>query len=220
MTRAVIVAPTRVIDPGRFSPSVREEIERARATVASRPKASLVVSALPGCRVMIDGAPATQSPYVIGSHWVHVACPDREPWGTRVELVAATTRIDAGNLPIAAPSDDELLVQARAVAARAFVGVRVQGGVALLRLVGADGREIDRRSVRIERDLVPAAKALTTLLAGRSDLVEQRWYRSPWFWAGVGVVIGAAVAVPFALTAGDSATGAKIDITTPPSVVW
>lgn len=207
LTTAVIVAPTRVIDPGRFAPSVREEIERARATVANRPKAQLAVSAPAGCRVMIDGAPATRAPYVIGPHWVYVACADREPWGTRVELVAADTRIDAGNVPIVAPTDEELLVQARAVAARAFVGVRVQGGVALLRLVSSDGRELDRRSVRIERDLVPAASAMRSLLVEKGvDVVERRWYRSPWFWAGVGAVIGAGIALPIALTAGDDTT--------------
>ncbi|MFN0248008.1 MAG: hypothetical protein ACKV2T_14050 [Kofleriaceae bacterium] len=200
LTTAVIVAPARVIDPGRFAPSVREEIERARAAVATRPKAALVVNALAGCRVMIDGAPATQAPYVIGPHWVHVACPDREPWGTRVELVAADMVIKAGNLELAAPSDDELLVQARAVAARAFVGIRVQGGVAMMRLVGADGRELDRRAVRVEGDLAPAVPALRSLLSGSSDLVERRWYRSPWFWAGVGAVIGAGIALPIALS--------------------
>lgn len=217
LTTAVIVAPTRVIDPGRFSPSVREEIERARAAIASRPKAALVVSALSGCRVMIDGAPATQAPYVIGPHWVHVACRDREPWGTRVELVAADTRIQAGNVAIAAPSDEELLVQARAVAARAFVGVRVQGGVAMLRLVGADGRELDRRAVRVERDLAPAASALSSLLAGgTSDLVERRWYRSPWFWAGVGAVIGVGIALPIALSADGTQQTFSTTIATPP----
>lgn len=200
LTTAVIVAPTRVIDPGRFSPSVREEIERARATIAGRPKAALIVSAPSGCRVMIDGAPATQAPYVIGPHWVHVTCPDREPWGTRVELVAADTRIIAGNAEVEAPTDDELLVQARAVAARAFVGIRVKGGVAMLRLVGADGRELDRRTVRIERDLVPAAAALKSLLAGSRGVVERRWYDSPWFWVGVGAVVGMGIALPIALT--------------------
>ncbi len=200
LTTAVIVAPTRVIDPGRFSPSVREEIERARAAVADRPRAALVVSALSGCRVMIDGAPATRAPYVIGPHWVYVSCADREPWGTRVELVAADTRIDAGNVAIAAPTDEELLVQARAVAARAFVGVRVQGGIAMMRLVGADGRELDRRAVRVERDLAPAATALKSLLAGSRGVVEKRWYDSPWFWVGVGTVIGVGIALPIALT--------------------
>ncbi len=206
-TTAIIVAPTRVIDPGRVSPSVRAELDRARTAVASRPKAALVVSALAGCRVMIDGAPATQAPYVIGPHWVHVSCADREPWGTRVELVAADTRIQAGNAPIEAPTDEELLVQARAVAAKAFVGVRVQGGVAQLRLVSVDGRELDRRSVRIERDLGPAASALKSLLVEKGvSVVKDRWYRSPWFWAGVGVVVGAGIAIPFALSAGDSPT--------------
>jgi hypothetical protein len=150
--------------------------------------------------VMIDGAPATRAPYVIGPHWVHVACADHEPWGTRVELVAADMEIRAGNVAIAAPTDDELLVQARAVAARAFVGVRVQGGVAMLRLVGADGRELDRRAVRIERDLAPAAVALKSLLAGSRGVVEKRWYDSPWFWVGVGTVIGMGIALPIALT--------------------
>ncbi|MGE3762548.1 MAG: hypothetical protein AB7L94_09855 [Kofleriaceae bacterium] len=214
-TTAMIVAPTRVVDPGRISPSVRAELERARVAVASRPKAGLAVGAPSGCHVMIDGAPATQTPYVIGPHWVNVTCPDREPWGTRVELVAADTRIDAKNDAIAAPTDEELLVQARAVAARAFVGVRVQGGVAQLRLVSSDGRELDRRAVRVDRDLAPVASALKSLLAdkGAVDVVERRWYRSPWFWAGVGAVIGAGIALPIALSSGNDTTfSTKIDV--------
>jgi hypothetical protein len=215
-TTAMVVAPTRVVDPGRFSPSVRAELERARAKVASQPKAALTVSAPSGCRVMIDGAPATQAPYVIGPHWVHVACADREPWGSRVELVAADTNIIAKNQPIAAPTDEELLVQARAVASRAFVGVRVQGGVAQLRLVSTDGRELDRRAVRIDRDLAPSAAALKSILVekGTQPLVEKRWYRSPWFWAGVGAVVGAGIAIPIALSAGDAPTSFTV---APPS---
>lgn len=216
-TTAMIVAPTRVVDPGRISPSVRAELERARTAVASRPKAVLAVSAGTGCRVMIDGAPATQAPYVIGPHWVHVACADREPWGTRVELVAADTRIQANNVPIAAPTDEELLVQARTVAARAFVSVRVQGGVAQLRLVSSDGRELDRRAARIDRDLRPAASALQSLLVEKgAQITPRRWYRSPWFWAGVGAVIGAGIAIPFALSAGDAPTSARVDLPAPP----
>lgn len=217
-TTAMIVAPTRVVDPGHVSPSVRAELERARTAVAGRPKAALVVSALSGCRVMIDGAPATQAPYVIGPHWVHVECADREPWGTRVELVAADTRIQAGNAPIAAPTDEELLVQARAVAARAFVSVRVQGGVAQLRLVSSDGRELDRRAARIERDLGPAASALKSLLVEKGvEVVERRWYRSPWFWAGVGAIVGAGIAIPIALSAGDPATTSRFDFPNVPA---
>ena len=54
-----------------------------------RKRATLAVDAPAGCSVLIDGAAAsavgTAQP-LVGSHWVHVACADHAPWGTRVEL--------------------------------------------------------------------------------------------------------------------------------------
>ena len=52
-----------------------------------------------------------------------------------------------------------------------------------------------------------AASALKSLLVEKGvSVVKDRWYRSPWCWAGVGVVVGAGIAIPFALSAGDSPT--------------
>ena len=45
---ALVVDPTRVLDPARFPPKVVDELERARTLVAERPRASLAVDAPAG----------------------------------------------------------------------------------------------------------------------------------------------------------------------------
>jgi hypothetical protein len=205
LTSSVIVAPTRVLDPARFPPRVAAEIERARIAVAGRGTATLTIDAPPGCAVIIDGIDAGKAatPRIIGPHWVHVGCSDRAPWGARVEVTADAT-ISARNVPIAAPTADEMLIQARTAGARAFVAVEVGNRIATARLVGADGRERDRRTVAVTASLTPLAAAVRELLAP-PRIVETRWYQSKWVWAAGAAVIAAAILVPItAATAGDN----------------
>ena len=89
-------------------------------------------------------------------HWVLVTCADRAPWGARVELTGDQLVV-ARNTALAPPTDDEVLIQARTAAPRAFVAVEVRSGVGTVRLVGIDGRERDRRSVAVTGDLTPLA---------------------------------------------------------------
>jgi hypothetical protein len=212
LTTSVIVAPTRVLDPARFPPRVAAELERARIAVAGRGSASVAVDAPTGCATTIDGVDAGRaaSMRIIGPHWVHVTCIDRAPWGVRIEITGDTT-IAARNTPIARPSDDEMLIQARTAGAQAFVTIALQDRIATVRLLGSDGRERDRRTVTVTTSLAPLASAVTDLLAPvRTG--ETRWYRSRWAWAAGAAVIAAAIFIPLtAVAAGDrSATTATV----------
>jgi hypothetical protein len=204
LVAANTIDPTRELDPGRFPPRVRADFERARETVGARPRAKLTVVAPEGCATAIDGRPAPGPvDLVVGPHWVHTRCPDRQPEGFRVE-VTGDVRLPVEPRPYLPPNDTELLVQARTAGARAFVVAEVRANVATARLVGLDGRERDRRTVAISGDLGPLADGVADLLAPPP---ERRWYQSRWAWAAGGAALAAAVLVPLtAFLAGDNTT--------------
>jgi len=99
----------------------------------------------------------------------------------------------ARNTAVAPPTDDDMLIQARMVGAKAFVAVEIRAGVGTARLVGVDGRERDRRSVTVGDDLAPLAAAVYELLAPPP---RTRWYESRWAWAAGAAVIVAAIVIP------------------------
>ena len=189
------IDPVRVLDPARFPPRVATELARVHEALTDRKRATLAVDAPAGCSVLIDGAAASavgSAQPLVGSHWVYVACADRVPWGTRVELTGDQLVV-ARNTALAPPTDDEVLIQARTVGAKAFVAVEIRSGVGTARLVGVDGRERDRRSVAITGDLGPLAAAINDLLA---PAPTSRWYESRWAWAAGAAVIAAAILIP------------------------
>ncbi len=209
LVAAITVAPTRVLDPARFPPRVASELERVRATLATRPKANLLVDVSTGCRASIDGAPVSApQPRLYGTHWVSVTCPAAAAWGTRVELNADATVV-ARNVPITPPTADEMLIQARTAGARAFLVVELTGELGVVRLVGADGRELDRRTVTVSRDLTPVADAVRVLLAPAST---QHWYQSRWAWAAGAAAIAAAILIPVTAAVASDRTPTTVSI--------
>ena len=195
LVASVTIDPVRVLDPARFPPRVATELARVRQALGDRPRAVLAVDAPAGCTALIDGAAASAvgpAPLVVGAHWLHVACPERAPWGTRIELTA-DQRIAARNAALVPPSEDDLLIQARTAGARAFVAVELHGGVGTARLIGADGHERDRRSVAITSDLAPLAHAVQELLV---PAPAAHWYQSRWAWAAGAAVVVAAILIP------------------------
>ncbi len=200
LVTSVTIDPVRVLDPARFPPRVASELARVHSALADRKRASLAIDAPPGCTTLIDGAAASavaSAQVLVGSHWVYVTCADRAPWGTRVE-VTSDQLVVARNTVLAPPTDDDVLIQARTVGARAFVAVEVRSGVGTARLVGVDGRERNRRTVAITRDLAPLAHAVDQLLAPVSTT---HWYSSRWTWAAGAAVIAAAIAIPLTVAA-------------------
>jgi hypothetical protein len=204
LVTANTIGPTRELDPGRFAPRIRDEFNRARDTVRAKPRAKLTVQAPDNCTVSVDGKPtvgSTDRP--LGPHWISTACPDRSPMGFKVELTGDVT-VPVNPPPYAQPSDTDLLVQARAAGARAFVAVDVRSGVATARLVGLDGRERDRKTVQVAGDLGPLAEGLEALLAPPPD---KHWYESRVVWAIGGAAAAAAILIPLtAFLTSDSST--------------
>jgi len=217
LVTSVTIDPVRVLDPARFPPRVANELARVHQALVSRKRATLAIDVAPGCTALLDGAAASaagSAQPLVGSHWVYVTCPDRTPWGTRIEL-ADDQRVVARNIVVAPPTDDDVLIQARTIGAKAFVTVEIRGGVGTARLVGVDGRERDRRTVAIAGDLSPLAVAVDGLLAPPATT---HWYESRWAWAAAAAVIATAIVVP--LTAASTQRNSPSTWTLKPDYPW
>ncbi|HMG53489.1 MAG TPA: hypothetical protein VK601_08400 [Kofleriaceae bacterium] len=217
LVTSVTLDPVRVLDPARFPPRVASELARVHEALTDRKRATLAVDAPAGCTVLIDGAAASavgSAQPLVGSHWVSVTCADRAPWGTRVELTGDQLVV-ARNTALAPPTDDEVLIQARTVGARAFVAVEIRSGVGTARLVGVDGRERDRRSVAITGDLTQLAAAVSSLLA---PVGTSHWYESRWAWAAGAAVVAAAILIP--ITAAAAQNNSPSTWTVRPVYTW
>ena len=88
---------------------------------------------------------------------------------------------------------------------RSLVVVEVHGRVATVRVIGADGRERERRMVTVTNgDLAPVAAVLDALLVP-PVVVHTPWYKTRWAWALGAAVLTAAIVVPVtAAIAGDT----------------
>lgn len=217
LVTSVTVDPVRVLDPARFPPRVASELARVHQTLADRKRATLVVDAPAGCTVVIDGGAANavgSTQALLGSHWVYVTCADRAPWGARVELTGDQLVV-ARNPALVPPTDDDVLIQARTIGAKAFVAVEIRSGVGTARLVGADGRERDRRSVAVAGDLTALADAVGELLV---PVAKTHWYQSRWAWAAGAVVLAAAILIP--VTAAATQDTSPSTATVKPAYTW
>ena len=200
LVTAHAIAPTRVFDPGRFPPRTLAELERARKVAVGTPIA-VTIDAPPACTIVVDGAATGRELSLVrGSHWIAARCPGAAPWGRRLEVTDATTRVQVAPVPLQPPAEAELLIQARTAGMRGLVIVEVKGAVAVVRLVGLDGTERARRTAAIERTLDPVAVIVRQLVAPRE---APKWYRSRWAWAAGGALAVAAIVIPIALIAAD-----------------
>jgi hypothetical protein len=206
LVTATVVHPTRTLDPQQYAPKVAALLAKVQDSVLrDHPQAKLAIEAPPGCTVVIDGEPVAGPVLrVTGPHWARVTCGGFEPWATRVDLTRLDAHVVASPKPYARPDDAALLVQARVAGARALVAVEVDGGLAVIRLIGIDGRERDRRAVAVHGDLAPVAPLVDSLLTP-VVAAHRPWYQSRWTWAAAAALIAAAIAVPItAAIVGDS----------------
>lgn len=199
--RAATLAPTRALDPARFPPRAVEQFERARTHVASLPRLPLRLRSEPGCQVFVDGNQVGEAELslVRGRHYAVATCPARRPVQRAFELLDALELPMLG-APLTAPTDDDALIQARALGAGAVLLVTATASTAVLRRLGIDGREQARAAVALG-----AANSGAVLERELRRLLEVRsagptpWYRSRWTWAAAGAAAAAAVLLPLAL---------------------
>ena len=209
IVEAVVVAPTRLFDPGRFPPRVLADLERAR-TASAASRVTVTFDAPVECELSIDGVAAAsrELPLLRGAHWVHARCPNSVPWGKRIDVSEATARVKIAPSPLAPPSETDLLVQARTAGTRGMVVVEARGKLATVRFLRVDGAERDRRSVAIDRSLAPVATLVDAMLAPRPT---RHWYDSKWAWAAGGAIAFAAILIPtIVILRDDAPTGAQV----------
>ena len=212
LVAALVIDPTRVLDPARFPPRVIAEVERARVAVEARAIAKLELAPPPSCTVTVDGvATAGKVSARVGAHWVRASCGDRPAWGARVALTAEGSRVAIGGTPYAPPEDAELVVQARVAAVRGLVIVEVRNGLAVARLIALDGRERDRRTVTVAQDLAPLADAIRTLVTP-ARVVAQPWYRRSWVWVAGGALATAVIAIPITAFLASDRTSSSAEV--------
>lgn len=195
---AARIDPSRVLDPARFPPRAIEQLQRARAEVSAAPRGVLRVSAPAGCVISIDGAISgdgrAELPH--GAHWIDAACPEHQPWGRRVVLDRTAVEVVVSATPITPPTEDEALIQARALGAATVVEVTILAGAARVRHRSADGRELARELVTADGDVIAAT--VERMLSPRL-VVREPWYRRRWVWALGGALAASAVLIPIAV---------------------
>lgn len=206
LVTALVIHPTRSLDPTQFAPKVQALVKRVRDEVlVKRPQAKIEIEAPDGCAVAIDSE-VVAGPVLraTGLHYARVTCSDREPWSSRIDLTTLDARVTASPKEYRPPSDADLLVQLRSAAAQAIIAVEVRGQLALVRTIGIDGNERARRTVALPgRDLRPAAVVVEEWLAPQTAS-HTPWYQTRWAWAVGAAIATAAIVVPItAAIAGD-----------------
>jgi hypothetical protein len=219
LEEALIIFPSRTLDPSTYAPKVAALLARVQEDVAQKhPTAKLELVAPQGCSGLIDGEPVAGAVLrPTGGHFVRVECPDHEPYANRIDLTTLGSVIPATPKPYDAPSETEVLIQARAANAHAVIVVEVRADLATVRLIGIDGHERERRSATVTRgDLAPVAAIVDAMLAP-PVVVHEPWYRSKWAWVAGAVIVTAAIVIPLtAVIAGDTgATSATVTPTFP-----
>jgi hypothetical protein len=202
--RAAAIDPSRVLDPAQFPPRAVEQFERARSQAAALPRVTIRLRSALGCVVSIDGR-VTSAPEVAvvrGRHWLVALCPGRNP-NQRAFDAMETMELEAQGRELPALTDDAALVQARVIGAHAVLVVTVGGELALVRRLGIEGREQERRAVRVAGPSGPRELAAEVTHQLQPEERPSRWYRSRWAWVAAGAVAASAVLVPFLLQPDD-----------------
>lgn len=224
--RAATVDPTRTLDPVRFSPHVIQTLERAVAAVTPN-RASLRVAVAPACAVWVDAravSPGTALPVIRGEHYVRVECPDAIPYASRLVVDAEGQELTPRLTQLVAPSDAELVAEARRRGAQSAIAVEVSTGppgqttATLRRLAIPSGKELGRTVVALSGDDVGAATA-----GAANRMIDfaapppvrprprRHWYHNRWLWAAAGAAVTAAALLPLAVNPGP-ATGFDISV--------
>lgn len=198
LVTALVIHPTRSLDPTQYAPKIQNLVKRVRDDVLQkRPQAKISVDAPDGCAVYIDGelvaGPVLRS---TGPHFARVTCADHEPWASRVDLTTLDSHITASPKPYQPPSDTDLLVQARSAGARAILFVEVHGRLASVRVIDADGSERERRAATVTHGDLTAVAAVVDDLLTPAVVAHAPWYQSRWTWAAAAAVITTAIVVP------------------------
>lgn len=215
--RAATIEPTRKLDPVRFSPRVIETFERA-VEAATRDRTSLSLIADSACEAAVDSrsAPIGEPVSLVrGEHYVRITCDGAASYGTKVLVHGEHQELRPTVVPPPMPTEVEVLAEARKRGAESIlwcklVASRRAGTTLTLRLIDlATGKAQGIVVVRLKGgpgDRGAVSGAATRLIEQVTRPPEvllpppsrpRRWYKSPWLWTAVGVVVTSAILIPF-----------------------
>ncbi|ACY14011.1 hypothetical protein [Haliangium ochraceum] len=229
--QAVVLEPSRRLDPVRHPPRVLDGFERAREAVAASPPASVRVDVARRCQVALDGHPVRPGdgvPAARGEHYLRVRCAGHADYGGRVLVVGERVTLRPALVAESAPATAELRALGEQRGAR-----RVLGAAAVIapQSAAAPGPTLTLTLVDVASESVrgqalaslaeDSAESRTQLRRAAARLLDgdvlgqgarpgarpaqpTPWYRRPWVWGVTGAAVGAAVLLPFALSRDDA----------------
>ncbi|MCG8419150.1 MAG: hypothetical protein MJE77_14545 [Proteobacteria bacterium] len=213
--RAVVLDPSRRLDTARFPPRATEPFARAVKQVSQAADSELTIAAPDHCRVVLDGRqirPGQMQPVKWGEHYVHVVCPERVLYGTRVLVKGPRRLIEPRFDSRPKPTLADGLRTARKQGVQSFLWAQLafpDGVTPTLTLALIDtssGSERRRVIVRAgpgrENDIAGAAARLVSpdpVAIESSPGPARAWYRRPWVWGIAGATLATAILLPFAI---------------------
>ena len=239
LLHAALLAPERVLDAGRFAPTVTETWRRAAAEAQRRPRGVLVVRAGAGAQIAVDDRPAVASPAAMagiayGEHYIRVEEAGRVPWATLAVLAAPTLEIEAPararvGLDDRAAAEKGAARQAEYTLVAAPVPSTASDPLLELTLVRvADAGRRDQRLVRVDTDAGSVTRAVAAMLAVARDETappllttsapaaapaRRTW---PYWVAGAALLVGIGVAAAI-LASGSDGGGTGFSVTLNPN---
>ena len=231
--KAALLAPERVLDPGRFPPAVMATWTRAVAEAHRRPRGVLVVRAGPGARVAVDDRPPAGAPAVIagltyGEHYIRVEEVGRAPWSTLAVLAAATVDVDVPPRALLSLDDRGAAERARragadfAIVATPSAGASAEPLLDLALVRASDAVRVDAALVRVDSTNDAVTHALARLAAqttppspvaastASDDTGRRR--RWPYYVAGLAVAAVAGTVIAIVASSGSSSNGFSVGL--------
>jgi len=211
--RAASVDVTRRLDPARFPPRVLRTMDRAFSLVRGDRRTQLsIVPTVSGCSITLDGRsvlPGQSTAIPAGEHYVQIRCPRYKPHRGRI-TVSDTIETYRPKLVAESLQPKTYLSAARERGANQLVVVAFVDTPPTVTM-----QTIDLASGQRRKTVVVGATDRTKLRSGLEVLIGTQlatdtptvivrekptpWYRNPWLWGAAGVVVGAAVILPFAV---------------------
>jgi hypothetical protein len=225
---AAKIASDRQLDPVRFPPRAVGYFQRAAAAVVNGGQSQLEIVTPPRCSTLLDGEnvkAGEKSVVALGSHFVHVECPEHEPYGGLVRVTTKEQTFTPAVVAIEVPSDKALVSLGRQRGANLILVAIIKPSPATVsvRLLGTGSGMVHAQKLLVlEANAKGVVAAASSIMNSYRAEVQRRtlqikevparspWYKSPWLWGAVGAGVATAIILPFALSSDSTPTAFEL----------